>query len=263
MDSTWSLLGATWRLERRSKSHLDSIWRSKLASKRRLASILAVKLPSKRNFDSIWLFQLKFRSASDPQKPQFSFGKPCFLQGGLLCCRTALELLFCNLWNPTWSLVGASWSVLGGSWSVLGASWSQLGASWARSILGASWAPLGSVFCRSWALLGSLFAALGDLLTALGPLLDALGTLLAALGPLLAALGAILERHAKISEKSIPKMIDLVSKKGAQREPTSDPKRTKIEDKNRRETKTIFKTVSRLPWGDLGPFCGCPWAHLY
>ena len=44
--------------------------------------------------------------------------------------------------------------------------------------------------------------------------------------------GAILERHAKIIKKSMPKMIHFGSQKGAQREPKSTPKPTKIEDKN-------------------------------
>ena len=100
----------------------------------------------------------------------------------------------------------------------MGASWTQLGASWAA--LGRSW--------------------------------EALGRLLAALGPLLAALGAILERHAKIIKKSMPKMTDLGSQKGAQREPKSNPKPTKIEDKNRCEK----NTSSRSSWGRLGTILG-------
>ena len=90
--------------------------------------------------------------------------------------------------------------------------------------------------------LGSLFAALGALLGALGPLLGsfwaALGRSWGALGPLLAALGAILERHVKINEKSMPKMTDLGSLGAPFWEPKSDPRPTKIEDKNRCEKNT-------------------------
>ena len=86
----------------------------------------------------------------------------------------------------------------------------------------------------------------------LGGSWEALGRLLAALGPLLAALGAILERHAKIIKKSMPKMTDFSSQKGAQREPKSDPKRTKIEDKNRCEK----KLSSRPSWSHLGAILG-------
>ena len=82
-----------------------------------------------------------------------------------------------------------------------------------------------------------------------GPLL---GLLLAALGLLLAALGAILERHAKIIKKSMPKMTDLGSQKGAQREPKSNPKPTKIEDKNRCEKRTEPKPS----WNRFGAILG-------
>jgi len=75
---------------------------------------------------------------------------------------------------------------------------------------------------------------------------------LAALGPLLAALGAILERHEKIIQKSMPKMTDLGSQKGAKREAKSDPKRTKIESENRCE-----KNVSSRPsWSRFGTILG-------
>ena len=78
--------------------------------------------------------------------------------------------------------------------------------------LGHSWAALG----RFWPLL----AALGSLLVALGPLLAALVPPLAALGPPMAALGPLLERHAKIHEMWMPKMIDL----GPQKPPKMSPK---------------------------------------
>ena len=89
-------------------------------------------------------------------------------------------------------------------------------------------------------------------------LLGALGRLLAALGALLAALGAILERHAKIIKKSMPKMTDFGSEKGAQREPKSNPKPTKIEDKNRCEK----NTSSRSSWSRLGAILGHFGGHL-
>ena len=75
----------------------------------------------------------------------------------------------------------------------------------------------------------------------LGPLLGALGELLGGSWQLLTALGAISERHAKIINKSMPKMIDFGSQKGAQREPKSNPKPTKIEDKNRCEKRTDIR----------------------
>ena len=102
-----------------------------------------------------------------------------------------------------------------------------------------------------WVLLGAFWVLLGAfwaLLAALGPLLAALGRLLGGSWALLAALGAILERHAKIIKKSMPKMTDVGSQKGAQREPNSVPKRTKIYYKNRREK----NTPSRSSWGRLG-----------
>ena len=73
------------------------------------------------------------------------------------------------------------------------------------------------------AALGPLLAAIGPLLVALGPLLAALVPPLAALGPPMAALGPLLERHAKIHEISIPKMIDL----GTPKPPKMSPKSVK------------------------------------
>ena len=73
-----------------------------------------------------------------------------------------------------------------------------------------------------------------------------------ALGALLAALGAILERHEKIIKKMMPKMTNLGSQKGAQREPKSDPKPTKIEDKNRCEKITEI----RPSWNRFGAILG-------
>ena len=113
---------------------------------------------------------------------------------------------------------GLSWPLLGRFWPLLGRSWALLGRSW--PLWGSAWAALG----RSWE----------------------------ALGGLLAALGAILERHAKIIIKSMPKMTDFGSQKGAQREPKSNPKPTKIEDKNRCEK----NTSSRWSWSRLGAILG-------
>ena len=73
-----------------------------------------------------------------------------------------------------------------------------------------------------------------------------------ALGALLAALGAILEKHKKINQKSMPKMTDVGSQKGAKREPKSNPKPTKIEDKNRCEKRTDV----RSSWSRLGAILG-------
>ena len=69
-----------------------------------------------------------------------------------------------------------------------------------------------------------------------------------ALGRLLAALGAILEKHQKNNQKTMPKVTDVGSQKGSQREPKSNPKPTKIEDKNRCEK----NTSSRSSWGRFG-----------
>ena len=114
--------------------------------------------------------------------------------------------------------------------------------------LGRSWASLG----RSWAPLGRSWAALGRSRAPLGPLLGALGELLGGSWQLLTALGAISERHAKIIQKSMPKMTDFGSQKAAQREPKSNPKPTKIEDKNRCEK----NTSSRSSWSRLGAILG-------
>ena len=111
--------------------------------------------------------------------------------------------------------------------------------------------------------LGCLLAGLGPVLAALGALLAALGLLLGrswallggsweALGRLLAALGAILEKHQKINQKTMPKMTDFGSQKGAQREPKSNPKPTKIEDKNRCEKRTEPKPS----WNRFGAILG-------
>ena len=53
-------------------------------------------------------------------------------------------------------------------------------------------------------------------------------------------------------QKSTPKMTDLGSQKGAQREPKSNPKPTKIEDKNRCKK----NTSSRSSWSCLGAILG-------
>ena len=72
------------------------------------------------------------------------------------------------------------------------------------------------------------------------------------LGALLAALGAILEKHQKINQNLMPKLTDVGSQKGAQREPKSNPKPTKFEDKNRCEK----NTSSRSSWSRLGAILG-------
>ena len=97
-----------------------------------------------------------------------------------------------------------------------------------------SWAPLGSVFAalgRSWVTFWRPWGSLGRSWAALGRSWEALGRLLA-------ALGAILERHAKINEKSMPKITDFGSLRAPFWEPKSDPRPTKIEDKNRCEKNT-------------------------
>ena len=112
----------------------------------------------------------------------------------LLSFASCVALLFASdlaAFVRSWPVLGLSWPLLGGSWPLLGRSWALLDRS--GPLLGSSWAALG----RSWEALGRLFGALG---------------------PLLAALGAILERHEKINKKTMPKMIDLGSQKGAQRE---------------------------------------------
>ena len=134
--------------------------------------------------------------------------------------------------GPLLAAFGCSWAALGRSWAALGRSWAALGRSWGS--LGRSWGSLG----RSWA--------------PLGPLLGALGRLLGGSWPLLAALGAILEKHQKINKKTMPKMTDFGSQKGAQREPKSNPKPTKIEDKNRCEKRTEPKPF----WNRFGAILG-------
>ena len=104
----------------------------------------------------------------------------------------------------------------------------------------------------SWVLFECSWSLFGLVLVALGALLGALGRLLGGSWELLAALGAILERHQKIIKKSMPKMTDFGSQKGAQREPKSSPKPTKIEDKNRCEK----NTSSRSSWSRLGAILG-------
>ena len=78
------------------------------------------------------------------------------------------------------------------------------------------------------------------------------GRLVVILRRFVAALGAILEKHQKINQKTMPKMIDFGSQKGAQREPKSNPKPTKIEDKNRCEKRTEPKPS----WNRFGAILG-------
>ena len=100
--------------------------------------------------------------------------------------------------------------------------------------------------------MGSFSAALGPLLVALGPLLAALVPPLAALGPPMAALGPLLERHAKIHEISMPKMIDLGIPKPPKMSPKSYKKCSKIHAKKRSDkknrTKTILGRLGRRLW---------------
>ena len=96
------------------------------------------------------------------------------------------------------------------------------------------WGGLGSVLGRSWG----------------GP-----GAILAALEPLLAALGAILERHAKINQKSMPKMTDFDLPKAPKMPPKSTPKSTK----NRHRRPKLSKT---LPDSLLGAILAPFWPHF-
>ena len=136
----------------------------------------------------------------------------------------------------------------------LGASWGPLGTSWRP--LGATWAPLG----RSWGALGASWANLGGLLVPLGAVLGGLGEVS---GGSWRPLGGTLHDTKKINKKTIQKMTDLGSQKGPQREPKSDLKRTKIEDKNRCEKKHLFKTVLEPSWDDLRPFWDRSWGQNY
>ncbi len=105
-----------------SKRNLDPTWPFKMTSKRNLDSTWCFKLASKRNLDSTWRFKLPFQSAPDLQKPRFSLGKPYFLQGGLVCCASALGLLF----RSSAGALGRFWGVL---WRLLGCTWALLAAS--------------------------------------------------------------------------------------------------------------------------------------
>ena len=130
---SWAVLGRSWPPLGHSKTHLNAVqvpskrnlgptWRLKMASKRNLDSTWCFKLPSKRNLDSTWPFKLPFQSAPDLQKPVFSIGKPYFLQGGLVCCASALGLLFLSsagalgrFWGVLWRLLGCTWTLLAAS----------------------------------------------------------------------------------------------------------------------------------------------------
>lgn len=122
---------------------------------------------------------------------------------------------------------GRSWASLGPLVSLfapLGCSWGSLGCSWAT--LGRSWGALGrswGAFGRSWGVLGRSWGAFG--------------ALSGALGALLGAFGALLERHAKIIQKSMPKMTDFGSPKAPKMEPKSHQKRSKINAKNEAKKK--------------------------
>jgi len=124
--------------------------------------------------------------------------------------------------------------------------------------LGPLLAALGPLWVALRPLLGALGLLLGRPGAPLGPVLGALGGSWGALGELLAALGTILERSTKIIQKWMPKMTDLGSQKGAQREPKSNPKLTKIDDKNRCEK----NTSSRSSWSRLGAILGDLGSHL-
>jgi hypothetical protein len=82
----------------------------------------------------------------------------------------------------------------------------------------------------NFATLGGSWAAFGHPRVALSRFGTSRGRSWTALGLLLAALGPVLGRHAKLIKKSMPKLTDLESQKGAQREPKSNPKQTKIKD---------------------------------
>ena len=166
---TWSLLGVSWSVLSSSWSVLGSSWTFKLLSK---GSKMAFGAPSwalHSQHELQLALQLPFQSTPDLQNHKFSLQKLWFLQGGAVCCRVALGLLFCSSWTSLGRLWSPTSSLLDASWRVLGSSGRQL---------------------RS---LGALLAALGTLLAALGALLAALGTLLGrswdALGTLLVALG--------------------------------------------------------------------------
>ena len=124
--------------------------------------------------------------------------------------------------------------------------------------------------------------ALGQLLVALEPLLTALWPLLAALGPLLGRscsalgrswaalgcswgdLGTTRKYHSKIDSKNDRFGLQKGCPKGVKIEPkTNKNRRQKSKTKIDAKKKTIFKIVLRLSWGDLGTFCGRPWAHFY
>ena len=169
LGALWPLLGLSCGALGRSLALLELSWdlpMPLLAPTCTLTSQLGVNsglnLPPKLIFPSIAVLpNLDFCNTLQC----FSW----FLQGGAVCCRIALGLLFCSSWTSLGRLWSPTWSVLGASWRVLGSSGRQL-----RS--------LGALLAALWTLL----AALGTLLAALGTLLgrswDALGTLLVALG---------------------------------------------------------------------------------
>ena len=117
--------------------------------------------------------------------------------------------------------------------------------------------PTCDIFCSTTSptagpALGHSWAAIGPLLVALGPPLAALVPPLAALGPPMAALGPLLERHVKIHEISMPKMIDLGTPKAPKMSPKSNKKWSKIDAKKRSDkksrTKTILGRLGRRLW---------------
>ena len=106
-----------------------------------------------------------------------------------------------------------------------------------RSDLGGSWRDLGEPRGVWEGVRGGIPGVLGGPVGGLGRSWGALGALLGALGPLLAALGSLLARHAKIINKSMPKMTDLSSQEGGQMPPKSIPKATENRCKDETQKK--------------------------
>ena len=99
--------------------------------------------------------------------------------------------------------------------------------------------------CRD---LGRFGVALGVLLAFLGSILGRSWALLGGLGAVLGGLGAVLERHAKIINKSMPKMTDF----GSQKPPKMAPKSDQKTNKNRCEKRSEKRANIRRSWAALG-----------